>query len=182
MKFRDLITWCNISYQPICNERDTWKFGVTTIVEGPLISEVSRRNCNFYVFYLFFVCRCHLTWKSKNNSSSLIIRSYDTGTIQNTRSYSRKQLLWNACIFLGMRYEKTKRKFSWKCHLYWEKQNVQLKRSIEKELLKGCWKINRTLLRVVNYGLFPSFPRRGAHIAANMIASNKDIATKVSKL
>jgi len=108
VEFRDLITWCNISYQLICNERDTWKFGVTTNVKGPLISEVSRRNCNFYVFYLFFVCRCHLTWKSKNNSSSLIIRSYDTGTIQNTRSYSRKQSLWNACVFLGMSYEKKK--------------------------------------------------------------------------
>ena len=43
-------------------------------------------------------------------------------------------------------------------------------------LRKNFWK------DVVNYGLFPSFPRRGAHIAANMIASNKDIATKVSKL
>ena len=53
VKFRDLITWCNISYQPICNERDTWKFGVTTNVKAPVISEVSRRDCNFVCFISF---------------------------------------------------------------------------------------------------------------------------------
>ena len=35
------------------------------------------------------------------------------------------------------------------------KQNVQLKRSLERDLSEGYSKINRILLRVVNSGLFP---------------------------
>ena len=103
------MTWCKIINQLIYSERDIWKFCVTTTGKGPLISEISSCSCNICVLSL--VC-LQVSSYMEIQKQLLVADNKELRHRYNTKykiSYSRKQFLWNACVFLGMSYEKKKK-------------------------------------------------------------------------